>query len=124
MVCEGKAIRRFRGIDLNQEEAPEATTRLKPRRRLETYKLTQSVFNNINLHSSHRGFLMRAESTVDGTLIAATLSTKNGSEERDPEMRQPKKGNQWSYGMKEHIAVDVESGLVLRSWPQERMNMM
>jgi IS5 family transposase len=49
---------------------------------------------------------------VDATLIAAPSSTKNASGERDPEMHQSKKGNQWYFGMKAHIGVDAESGLV------------
>ena len=49
---------------------------------------------------------------VDATVIAATSSTKNQSGERDPEMHQSKKGNQWYFGMKAHIGVDADSGLV------------
>lgn len=55
---------------------------------------------------------MREGSIVDATLIAAPSSTKNDSGERDPEMHQTKKGNQWHFGMKAHIGVDAESGLV------------
>jgi len=49
---------------------------------------------------------------VDATLIAAPSSTKNATGERDPEMKQTKKGNQWYFGMKAHIGVDAKSGLV------------
>jgi IS5 family transposase len=49
---------------------------------------------------------------VDATIIAAPSSTKNADGERDPEMHQTKKGNQWHFGMKAHITVDAESGLV------------
>jgi IS5 family transposase len=49
---------------------------------------------------------------VDATLIAAPSSTKNASGERDPQMQQSKKGNQWYFGMKAHIGVDADSGLV------------
>ena len=45
-------------------------------------------------------------------MIAAPSSTKNASGERDPQMKQSKKGNQWYFGMKAHIGVDAESGLV------------
>lgn len=37
---------------------------------------------------------------------------KNEAKARDPEMHQTKKGNQWHFGMKAHIGVDAESGLV------------
>lgn len=49
---------------------------------------------------------------VDATLIAAPSSTKNASGQRDPEMHQSKKGQQWYFGMKAHIGVDAQSGLV------------
>ncbi|MNQ97328.1 Transposase DDE domain protein [compost metagenome] len=49
---------------------------------------------------------------MDATIIAAPSSTKNESGERDPEMHQTKKGNQWHFGMKAHIGVDADSGLV------------
>ena len=49
---------------------------------------------------------------MDATIIAAPPSTKNKQKARDPEMHQTKKGNQWHFGMKAHIGVDVASGLV------------
>ena len=59
-----------------------------------------------------RGLLMRQGTIVDATIIAAPPSTKNKSKSRDPEMHQTKKGNQWHFGMKAHIGVDVASGVV------------
>ena len=41
---------------------------------------------------------------VDATIIAAPSSTKNAQHARDPEMKQTKKGNQWYFGMKAHVA--------------------
>ena len=49
---------------------------------------------------------------MDATIIAAPSSTKNEGHARDPEMHQTKKGNQWYFGMKAHVGVDAESGLV------------
>lgn len=43
--------------------------------------------------------------------MAAAPSTKNQTKQRDPEMKQTKKGNQWYFGMKAHIGVDAVSGL-------------
>jgi IS5 family transposase len=48
---------------------------------------------------------------VDATIIEAPSSTKNKEQQRDPEMHQTKKGNQWHFGMKAHIGVDAKSGL-------------
>ena len=45
------------------------------------------------------------------TIIEAPSSTKNKEQQRDPEMHQTKKGNQWHFGMKAHIGVDANSGL-------------
>ena len=59
-----------------------------------------------------RGLLMRQGTIVDATIIAAPPSTKNKSKARNPEMHQTKKGNQWYFGMKAHIGVDVASGVV------------
>ena len=59
-----------------------------------------------------QGLLLRQGSAVDATLIAAPSSTKNKDGKRDPEMHSSKKGNQWHFGMKAHIGVDTDSGLV------------
>ena len=110
-IYDSQAIRRFVGIDLAREAAPDATTLLKFRRLLEEKELTASIFSTINAHLAEKGLLMRAGTIVDATLIAAPSSTKNQDGERDPEMHQAKKGNQWHFGMKAHIGVDAESGL-------------
>ena len=49
---------------------------------------------------------------MDATIIEAPSSTKNRAGERDPEMHQTKKGNQWHFGMKAHIGVDSATGIV------------
>lgn len=74
--------------------------------------LTRAMFEEINAHLAQQGLLMRAGTIVDATIIAAPSSTKNAKGERDPEMHQAKKGNQWHHGMKAHIGVDAESGIV------------
>jgi IS5 family transposase len=56
--------------------------------------------------------LLRQGTIVDATIIAAPSSTKNSTGERDPEMHQTRKGNQWYFGMKAHVGVDAESSLV------------
>ena len=55
---------------------------------------------------------MTQDTLVDATLMAAPSSTKNREHARDPEMHQTKKGNEWHFGMKAHIGVDRDSGLV------------
>lgn len=111
-LYDSQAIRCFVGIDLSREAAPDATTLLKFRRLLETHQLTESIFNAINAHLAEKGLMLREGTIVDATLIAAPPSTKNREGKRDEEMHQTKKGKQWYFGMKAHIGVDAQSGLV------------
>ena len=111
-LYDSQALRDFVGIDLSRESVPDATTLLKFRRRLQENNLTRALFDEINAHLGEQGLLMRAGTIVDATIIAAPSSTKNEDKARDPEMHQTKKGNQWHFGMKAHIGVDAESGLV------------
>lgn len=111
-LYDSQALRDFVGIDLSRESVPDATTLLKFRRLLNDNDLTRSLFDEINAHLAEQGLLMRAGTIVDATIIAAPSSTKNAEGTRDPEMHQTKKGNQWHFGMKAHIGVDAESGLV------------
>jgi transposase, IS5 family len=110
-IYDSQAIRSFVGIDLNREAAPDATTLLKFRRLLEAHKLTERIFMAINAHLILKGLMLKEGTVVDATIIAAPSSTKNQDGQRDPEMHQTKKGNQWHFGMKAHIGVDAESGI-------------
>ena len=110
-LYDSQAIRGFVGIDLSRESAPDATTLLKFRRLLEEHKLTQRIFAAINTLLAVKGLILKEGTVVDATIIAAPSSTKNQDGERDPEMHQTKKGNQWHFGMKAHIGVDAESGI-------------
>jgi len=111
-LYDSQAIRHFVGIDLSRESAPDATTLLNFRHLLERHQLTASIFNTINGHLAQKGLLLREGTIIDATLIAAPPSTKNKDGKRDPEMHQSKKGKQWYFGMKAHIGVDAQSGLV------------
>ena len=79
---------------------------------LERHDLTKAVFAAVAAHLEARGEMLRGGTIVDATLIAASPSTKNEAGRRDPAMTSSKKGNQWYFGMKAHIGVDAESGLV------------
>lgn len=91
---------------------PDATTLLNLRHLLETHDLCKRLFSAINAALAARGLLLREGPLVDATLIAAPPSTKNAKRERDPEMHQTKKGNQWYFGMKAHLGADRDSNLV------------
>ncbi|WP_217478564.1 IS5 family transposase, partial [Pararobbsia alpina] len=111
-LYDSQALRDFVGVDLSRESVPDATTLLKFRRLLQDNDLTRALFDEINAHLAEQGLLMRAGTIVDATIIAAPSSTKNAEKARDPEMHQTKKGNQWYFGMKAHVGVDAESGVV------------
>ena len=111
-IYDIQSVRAFVGIDLTHESAPDATTLLKFRRLLEENALTRRIFDEIKGHLASKGLTMREGTIVDATLIAAPPSTKNRDKERDPEMHQSKKGNDWHFGMKAHVGVDMATGLV------------
>ena len=91
---------------------PDESTILRFRHLLERHKLAEQILGTVNDLLQAKGLLLKAGTVVDATLIAAPSSTKNATGERDPEMHQTKKGNQWYFGMKAHIGVDADSGLV------------
>jgi IS5 family transposase len=111
-IYDSQAMRGFARIDLAADGVPDATTLLKFRRLLETNNLCKGLFNAINADLSARGLMMREGTLVDATLLAAPSSTKNKEKQRDPEMHQTRKGNQWYFGMKAHIGADRDSKLV------------
>jgi IS5 family transposase len=111
-LYDSQALQGFARIALAAEGVPDATTLLKFRRLLETHDLCKGLFAAINADLTARGLLLRAGTLVDATLIAAPPSTKNQAKQRDPEMHQAKKGNQWYFGMKAHIGADRDSKLV------------
>src|ERR1700684_387760 len=106
------AMRAFAGIDLAVENAPDATTLLKFRRLLIEHELTRKLFDEIGISLCERGLMMKEGTLVDAAIIEAPPSTRNAGKSRDPEMHQTKKGNEWHFGMKAHIGVDADSGLV------------
>ena len=91
---------------------PDETTILNFRHLLEKHNLGQVLLEEINAHLESQGLKLREGTIVDASIIEAPSSTKNRARERDPEMHQTKKGNQWHFGMKAHIGVDSETGIV------------
>jgi IS5 family transposase len=104
--------REFARIDAGPVRLPDESTILRFRHLLEAHGLALGMLQTINATLSERGLMLKTGSVVDATLIQAPSSTKNASGKRDPEMHQTKKGKQWYFGMKAHIAVDADSGLV------------
>jgi transposase, IS5 family len=110
-LYEIASLRNFAGLDLG-EPIPDETTILNFRHMLEEYELAEDILKQVNAHLARKGLLLKRGSIVDATIIAAPSSTKNAEGARDPEMHQTSKGKQWFFGMKAHIGVDADSGLV------------
>jgi len=111
-LYDSRAMRRFVGIDLGREPVPDETTICKFRHLLEARDLGARLFELMQQYLQENGFRIGRGTIVDATLIAAPSSTKNQEQQRDPEMHQTKKGNQWYFGMKAHIGTDSQSKLI------------
>jgi len=116
-LFETPLYRDFAGL-LGSERIPDRVSILRfgktpsPRHLLEDHQLSIQILATVNNTLAAKGLLLKSGTAIGATLIVAPSSTKNSSGERDPEMHQTKKGNQWHFGMKAHIGVDADSGLV------------
>ena len=111
-LYDSEAIRRFAGIELGDDRIPDETTILNFRHLLEKHQLTEKLFAEVNAFLADKGITLRSGTLVDATIIDAPSSTKNEAKARDPEMSSTKKGNDWYFGMKAHVGVDADSGIV------------
>ena len=87
----------YAGISGTQR-MPDRVSILRFRHLLEEHELSLKILQVINAKLAAQGLLLKTGIVVDATLIAAPSSTKNKMGERDPEMHQTKKGNQWHFG--------------------------
>ena len=111
-LYDSRALRAFVGIDLGREPVPDETTLCKFRHLMERHNLGDQLFHRVNAYLKENGLQVARGTIVDATIISAPSSTKNRKKERDPEMHQTKKGNQWYFGMKAHIGVDSQTKLI------------
>ena len=111
ILYEVESVRRFAGLKLSGP-LPDETTILNFRHLLDKHELGEGLFEEINRHLESQGLRLQEGTIVDASIIAAPSSTKNRGKERDPEMHQTKKGNEWHFGMKVHIGVDSQTGVV------------
>src|SRR5271155_1574458 len=117
-LYESLVLRRFAGIDLGKEPAPDETTNCKFRHLLEEHDLGQAIFAEVNAHLAANGVKVARGTIVDATLIHAPSSTKNATGTRDPEMHQVRKGKQWYFGMKAHVGWTRRAERCTRRWPR------
>ncbi len=111
-LYDSVAMRAFVGIDLGREPAPDETTVCKFRHLLEQHGLGRQLFEQVGRHLKTQGLKVSSGTIVDAPIISAPSSTKNQAGERDPEIHQTKKGNQWYFGMKAHVGVDSKLKLI------------
>jgi IS5 family transposase len=110
-LYEVASMRQFARLNL-LEAMPDESTILRFRHLLEQHEIAPQILERVNAHLNRQGLLLKRGTMVDATIIEAPSSTKNASGERDPQMHQTKKGNDWHFGMKAHIGADADSGLV------------
>lgn len=111
-LYDSLAMRSFVGVDLGREPVPDETTACKFRHLLEKHEIGRQLFEQVHVHLEKRGIKISRGTIVDATIINAPSSTKNASGERDPDMHQTKKGDQWYFGMKAHIGVDSKTKVI------------
>jgi transposase, IS5 family len=109
---DSPALRHFAGVDLGAGAAPDETTILRFRHLLEQHELCGKMLDTVNLYLESKGIRISTGTIVDATIINAPSSTKNSTGERDPEMHQTRKGQQWYFGAKAHIGVDSKETIV------------
>jgi len=111
-LYDSRAMRQFVGIDLGEEPAPDETTICKFRHLMEGHNLGDRLFYLVNQYLQENGLKVNRGTIVDASIINAPSSTKNKKKQRDPDMHQTRKGNQWYFGMKAHIGVDSKTKLI------------
>jgi len=111
-LYDSVVMRDFVGIDLGREPVPDETTVCKFRHLLEEHALGGEMLETVNLYLQSRGVRITTGTIVDATIIHAPSSTKNREGQRDPEMHQTKKGQQWYFGMKAHVGVDSKTKMI------------
>jgi IS5 family transposase len=107
-IYDSESMRRFVGVELGEDDVPDESTILRFRRLLEENELTEGIFSEINGLLEEKNLLLKAGTIVDATIIHAPSSTKNASGQRDPEMKQGRKGKTWYFGMKVHTGTDKQ----------------
>ena len=99
---ERPLYRHFVGLD-GSARLPDETTILRfgktpsTHHLLEKLELAPQALAIINADLAQQGLMLKTGTVVDASIIAAPSSTKNKDGQRDPEMHQTKKGNQWHF---------------------------
>lgn len=106
-LYDSESMRRFAGIELAEDAIADESTILRFRHLLERHELSQQIFAEVRSLLEGKRLLLKSGTIVDATIIEAPTSTKNADKQRDPEMHQARKGNEWHFGMKAHVGTDL-----------------
>ena len=109
ILTENMAVRKYVGIE---GDAPDETTLCKFRHLLERNELCELIFGETSKALIEKKVILKEGTIVDATIIEAPKSKKNKDRARDSEMSSVMKNKQHYFGMKLHIGVDKETGLV------------
>jgi IS5 family transposase len=109
MLNENLAVRKYVGIN---GVAPDETTLCKFRKLLDENGLTQQFFTQLTTVLIENKVLLKEGTIVDASFIEAPNSIKNKDKQPNTNFRNGKKGKKHFFGMKVHIGVDKDSGLV------------
>lgn len=109
-LYEIASMRQFARLELTHK-IPDETTILKFRHLLERNKIQEKIQQALNEIMIEKGMLLKEGTLMDATIVHASPSTKNKSKSRDPEMHSCKKANQYYFGMKAHVGVDMYTGV-------------
>ena len=118
-LVEASTMHCFPGIELISDHIHEETSILTFPHLLEKHGLCEQIFETGKAHLRARGMMMRQDTIVHASLIAAPTSNKNTQGKRDPEMHQTTKGNQWYFDMLPQARAAVgprRRGQGLRRW--------
>jgi len=114
------SFRRFAGLALD-EAVPDHSTLWRFRDELRRLELIEVVFAEINRQLEKLGFVVKAGTLVDATLVPAAAAEPpkqkgGGLSKADPDARWTKRENGAAYfGYKLHAGVDAGSGIVRRA---------
>ena len=107
MLDDSESMRRFARVELGKDTVPDESTILHFRHLLEQHQVPAQIFASVRGLREDTHLLLQAGTIVDATIIAAPRSTTNATGTRAPEMKQTRKGNQWSFGRKIHVGTDT-----------------
>ena len=111
-IYDSLAFRSFMGTDLVSVGVPDATVLCKFRKLLNDNNLCDEIFSLVNKLIEKNGLIMHGGTIVDATIHEAPKSTRNASNDRDPDMSSTKKHGSYHFGAKSHIGVDAQTGLI------------